>query len=1056
MAHACQLSASTRRFEVKRFSKRFGLVFVALIVFGASSYCQVDTATISGVITDQSGAVVAGAEVRVTNSDTNVNAVFTSNESGVYVVTGLKPGSYRIRVKKDGFNQIDLTDLTLNVQDDVSRNFVLRVGSTSESVSVEGNAGSVETSGSVSTVIDRNFVSQLPLNGRSFNTLLQLTPGVVIAPNSSTPTAPGQFSIAGQRTDANNFSVDGVSANFGVIANNAVGASGTGSAQAFSAIGGTSSLVSVEALQEFRVETSSFAPEFGRASGGQVILTTRSGTNDLHGGVYEYFRNNVLDANNWFANAAGEPRAEERHNDFGAFLGGPIWRDKTFFFASYEGARLRLPQSMLATVPSEWARTVAAPAAIAPYLDGFPQPDDRTVTPGVYTGQFTGVWSNSATLNAGSIRVDHTFNSRFSVFGRYNEAPSEFIRRTSSLNRITSGPVNTRTLTLGFSAFLTNRISNILRGNYSTQYAAGIDSLDSFGGAVPPPSSLLLGPLSVQDSVASFTLIGISQYQIGPADRNTSRQFNFVDDFSIVVGAHQMKFGADYRAIWLHLVPRQQQVSYSSSLPNFISSGGTVSSVVAATFAPARLRSQSLSLYAQDAWKVSPRVSLTYGMRWELAPAPAGLGATTLASWTNVDTPSQLALAPLGTAVWSTTYGNFAPRVGVAYSLTASGDFVLRAGGGLFYDLGVGSVASLAATFPNLATRVTRNVQLPADPTPFLPVLSTTAPYGIVQAFTPNLKLPRSYQWNLALEKSFGGKQTISATYVGQAGRDLLRQEALFRPNPSFSSAFSLTQNDARSNYNALQVQFRRSLSTRLQALLNYTWSHSLDNASNDVVAGLSNTIISGASDYASSNFDVRHSFSGALTVALPAAAKSGALAMVTREWSVDTVIVARTGFPFNAIVEGTSPVAGFVVTRPDLVPGQPLWVAQPSAPGGKILNSATDPNTGVITGAFLPPSTTRQGTEGRNDIPGFGLTQVDLSIVRKFSITERLNLQFRADAFNVLNHPNFSNPAGDISSGDPLDLQSASMLNSGLGGLNPLFQEGGPRSLQLSLRLIF
>jgi hypothetical protein len=297
------------------------------------------------------------------------------------------------------------------------------------------------------------------------------------------------------------------------------------------------------------------------------------------------------------------------------------------------------------------------------------------------------------------------------------------------------------------------------------------------------------------------------------------------------------------------------------------------------------------------------------------------------------------------------------------------------------------------------------------------------------------------------LEKSLGGRQAISVTYVGQAGRDLLRQEALYQPNANFSTEFFLTVNNARSNYNAFQVQYRKPLSARLQALLGYTWSHSLDNASNDVAVGLSNTIISAAKDYASSDFDVRQSFSGAITYALPAAAKLGPAARLTRDWLIDTVVVARTGFPFNALVFGTSPdPGGYVTTRPDRAPGEPYWIPGSAFPGGKSLN----PN------AFSVPPTIRQGTEGRNDIPGFGLSQVDLSLSRKFPITDRANLQFRADAFNLLNHPNFANPTGYFQYGS-YGLQSQSMLNQALGGgLNALFQEGGPRSLQLALRLSF
>jgi hypothetical protein len=254
--------------------------------------------------------------------------------------------------------------------------------------------------------------------------------------------------------------------------------------------------------------------------------------------------------------------------------------------------------------------------------------------------------------------------------------------------------------------------------------------------------------------------------------------------------------------------------------------------------------------------------------------------------------------------------------------------------------------------------------------------------------------------------------------------------------------------NNANSDYDALQLQYRRNLSRGLQALLNYTWSHSIDNASDDsiVSVGLSSKVISAASDRGNSNFDVRQSFSGALRYAIPAAARSGPLALVTRNWSTDAVIVARSGFPFNAAVFSISPdPGGFATIRPDLVPGQPFWIKSHGAPGGQVLNPA----------AFSVQSTPRQGTEGRNDIPGFGLTQLDLSIARRFAISDRFGLQFRADAFNVLNHPNFSNPLGFVEFGAPF-LESMSMINQTLQGLNPLFQEGGPRSLQLSLRLTF
>jgi len=329
----------------------------------------------------------------------------------------------------------------------------------------------------------------------------------------------------------------------------------------------------------------------------------------------------------------------------------------------------------------------------------------------------------------------------------------------------------------------------------------------------------------------------------------------------------------------------------------------------------------------------------------------------------------------------------------------------------------------------------------------YLPTISLQPPFPDPgsQGFAPHLKLPRSYQWNLALEKSFGGQQAVSLSYVGQVGKNLLRQEGIGQPNANFSGAFLLTQNSAHSNYNSLQLQYRRPLSSRLHAILNYTWSHSLDNASNDVVEAISSTVISAQRDYASSDFDVRHSFSGALTLALPAAGENAVLNTLTKDWLLEGVVVARNGFPFNlavlgAQVSGTNP-------RPDVVAGQPVWIASKGAPAGKLVNPA----------AFTAPGPGQQGTEGRNDIPGFGLTQVDLSIERRFRITDKLSLHFRTDAFNLFNHPNFTNPLGFyLGPSDTTSLQSSQMLNHGLGGLNSLFQAGGPRSLQLSLKLDF
>jgi len=1020
------------------------LFLAALTVAGLlPQRATAQSASVSGQVTDQANAAISGVDIEISNTDTGVVRVTKTNGEGFYSIAELKPGHYAMKISKASFEAVAVTGITLNIEDNLLRNFALRVGPATESVTVVADQTNLNTTdAAVGTVIDRQFVEDLPLNGRSFNTLLQLTPGVVIAQISNSE-APGQFSISGQRTDSNNWIVDGVSANFGAAASSVSGQSGTGTLQAFSALGGTSSLASVEALQEFRIQTSSFAPEFGSAPGGQVILTTRSGTNKLHGGVYDYFRNTGMDANDWFAKQAALGRAPEHHNDFGSFWDGPLLKDKTFFFFSYEGARLDLPQTTVEQVPSRQARS-NAPAALAPFLNAFPLAISTTDE---FTSSYTGTYANKATLNATSLRVDHTINSKVSIFGRYNYAPSNFVQRVDSLSTVQPTSANTQTLTTGVTAQLSPGISNTLRGNYSTQFSALTDHLDTYGGAEPVSASLLLDPLPASANFASFQTFDTNELAIGPQAQNRTRQMNIVDGLSLTESTHQLKFGVDKRDLFLDIATPEYGVSFIAfTLQGLMTNpSGYLSSEVAV---PANLLSTSLSFYAQDTWKLSKKLTLTYGVRWENIPAPSARKGTTLAAWQNTATPAELALAPAGSPVWATTHGNFAPRAGVAYAPTKDGRLVIRGGAGIFYDTGMGAVANLAASFPNTASGFFAGVPLPlVSATPYLPTISLEPPYpdGIF-AYDPNLKRPRSYQWNLAIERSFAGRQAISATYVGQAGRDLLREEAFYQPNANFQGEFLLTQNDARSNYNAMQLQYRRPFSKGLQSLLSYTWSHSLDNSSNDVVAGLSDTVISAAYDYGSSGFDVRQSVSGALTYLIPAAKVPEPLSLMVKDWSVATVLVARTGFPFNAIVYSTSPdPEGYATSRPDRVAGQPLWIPDATGGGGKMMNLA----------AFSIPSTIRQGTEGRNDIPGFGLTQLDLAVSRKFPIPNKAAVNFRADAFNVFNHPNFTNPAGYIEYG-PYYLQSEEMLNQGLGGLNPLFQQGGPRSLQVSFRVVF
>lgn len=1035
---------------------RRSLFFLGIIlVLCSSTSAQVDTASISGVITDQSGAIIVGADVRVTNSDTNVTSAITSNQSGVYLITGLKPGRYRIKVAKEGFKGIDLTDLILNVQDSVSRNFTLQVGSASETVSVEGNGLQVNTQdASVSTVIERNFAENLPLNGRSFNTLMLLTPGVVAVPSNLS--GAGQFSIGGQRTNANMFQVDGVSVNFGITSSSGSTQAGGGGTQAFNVYGGTSGLVSVDAMQEFRIETSSYAPEFGRTPGGQVSIVTRSGTNRFHGDAFNYLRNTVLDSNDWFANAAGKPRAPEQQNDFGGVLGGPLWRDRTFFFVSYEGLRLRQPKTQQVTVPTMALRNDPTTVAAAlPILNAYPLPDNKNATGSA--ALFTGVYSNVITMDAGSVRADHTFGPRLTVFGRYDDSPSAVIGRAGALSQIQSQELNTTTVTIGGNSQWTRSVTTSFRFNYSRQQDHTRNSFDSFGAAVPLNiRALLPSPFTVTDSQGSFVpLDGVSSLTAGFVSANHISQWNALFDATYAIRSHQLKFGTNYEQHLLSEAGSADHPSYSPFSTASFASTGNVDIFNNQVTLPGGMIFKAFSLYAQDTWKAKRRLTLTYGLRWELVPSPSPQNGTTLASWLNVDNPAAVILAAAGAPPWQTTYGNFAPRVGAAFQISQKGDLVVRTGWGMFYDLGTGVAPQLLTIFPNLASlniRMPSSIPVPVPNTStYVPVPSASAPYNtsLADAFDPNLELPRSYQWNVALEKSFADKQAVSVTYVGQVGRRLLRFENFPRPNSNFiaGSTLHVTTNGDTSDYNALQVQYRAAAIRRVQALLSYTYSHSIDTTSDDSGSFNFPTVAVASGTRGSSNFDLRHNLTGTVVYAIPGWRKNTFASLLTNGWSTSLVAFAHSGYPIDVLTPFFSG-GNLYRVRPDLVPGQPIWIMNPSVPGGMQLNKA----------AFAVPTTLREGTLGRNSIRGFDASQFDMSLQRKFALSEGLSFQFRTDAFNVFNHPNFSNPGGGFSAFvSPLLFgRSFSMLNGGLGGLNPLYQIGGPRSLQLSLKLAF
>jgi hypothetical protein len=1020
--------------------------FVAGLAIGAFS--QSATATLSGAVVDEQAAVVAHVTVALINADTGLTRQVTTNDAGYFAFSLLPPGRYIVKARRESFATTEVPNIVLNVNARSSIRIQLKVGPVSQAVYVIDAPATENLSASVSTVIDRQFASELPLSGRSFDSLIRLTPGTAVTVAQAWD--PGQFSFNGQRPNANYVMVDGVGANVGISASSYVEQTGAGTSAPVSALGGTNSLVPVDALREFRIETSSYAPEFGRTPGGQISIVTRSGSNDFHASAFDYIRNNAFDANDWFANSLGLGQAPLRQNDFGGVLGGPISHNRTFFFASYEGLRLRLPKVVTRTAVPSISLRQNAPPSIQPLLNAFPVPNGSDLRNGL--AEFSASFSNPSTVNATSIRIDHGVSSRLSLFGRYNVAPSSSTFRGGllgvSLSMPTRGSSSTMTATFGATEVFSSRVSNDFRFNFSRVKAATSYSLDNFGRATPPTASALF-PSFVNPTNAQFifNLQNSSVWEFGPVANNFQRQINVVNNLSFGTGSHSFRVGLDYRRLFpVYDIPQYGLNVFFSSASDVLS--GTAQQVnVAANKGPLHPLFTNFSAYGQDTWRIGRRLTLTYGLRWELSPPPGEANGNTPYTVIGLGNPASMTLAPKGTPLFETTYGNFAPRVGVAYQLFESPhrETILRGGFGVFYDLGTGTASSAfnIPNSPNSSRNPLSKVAFPLSADVLTPIpFSLTPPYPELIVMDPHLSLPRSFEWNAAVEQSLGRNQSVSISYVGAAGRRLLRREFVSNPNPDFSS-IEVTRNTAASDYHALQFQFQRRLARGLQALASYTWSHSIDNDSFESEPFRPLTAVQLGQDRGPSDFDIRHALSAAATYKIPEPFTNRLLHSLVRSWAVDTVLRANSASPVNAIYFVS--LAG--TTRPDLVTGVPLYINDPGAPGGSRINGA----------AFSFPATNQQGTLGRNALRGFPVSQIDAALVREFTLTDRLKLQFRTEAFNVLNHPNFAPPVNRIR--NPNFGRSTSILNQSLGfdaGLNPLYQIGGPRSIQLSAKLQF
>jgi hypothetical protein len=1075
------------------------LLGVATCVFGQS-----DVASVTGRVMDPNGAIIIEATVAAKNVDTGVETRVQTNEEGIYHFASLTPGNYEFTVSKRGFKEILKPGVTLHLADTISMNFNMVVGEITEKVTVEAGATMVNTTdASISTVVDQTYVKNMPLNGRSFQDLILLSPGVVTGTPQNSGLGglgqTGEFSVNGQRTEENYYTVDGVSANIG-----ATGVGGlmtafggaSGSVSASTALGTTQSLVSIDDLQEFRIQSSTYSAEYGRNPGAQIGFETKSGTNQWHGTAYDYLRSNYFDANDWFNDFLKVPEPPLRQNDFGATFGGPArlphlynGKDKTFFHVSYEGLRLLQPQPAFQTWVPDNALRASTVAPLNQVLNAFPvqnctpvQTCDDTAN-GV--AQYTASWSNPSTINTGSVRLDHAVNDKLRFFFRFSDTDSGVTARQGSAtssgtpSNTDTSAVTTRTYTGGVNSFFTSRLSNELRLNYSTNHATDVFGVDKFGGNTPIDFAQItgLGPKSFTEVpfILGNHFIFLDQ---GP-NIGEQRQWNLVDTVSYSVGRHQLKFGADYRRLTPYQVIDNPVAFYDYTQQTVAQVQANEADVAFfQQFLPAYPLFTNFSLFAQDSWKVTPRLTLDMGLRWEVNPAAGatqGLHGNTLVG----TGPDNWTVAPQGTPLWKTTWYNFAPRLGAAYLVRSvpGWETVVRGGGGLYFDtaqqLGGSSFGGPGFSAENDVSGVAGLPSFPCQPTPpattcnpadsvpaavFPPPPYSPGQFFSLHGFYPHLQLPYTLQWTASLEQGLGRSQALTVSYVGSHAGRLLQQEIIDASSSAtaIASEFAFVQNGKGSDYNALQTQFQRRLSQGLTALASYTWSHCLDYGSQNFFHGY---------EKGSCDVDARHNLSAAFSYDLPNVGHGGLMSALAHHWGIDDRLIARTAFPVDLMgAEVFDPATQRRFSNGLDFTGQPIYIygsqcdAEYAAPcpGGRAINPA----------AFMvTTSSTGIGAVPRNFARGGGAWQMNLAVRKEFPFYERMKLQFRAEAFNILNHPNFgvidtgcsADPMTGVCQGvgSTFGQYKATLANS-LGIESALYQMGGARSMQFALRLTF
>jgi hypothetical protein len=1060
---------------------------------GAQSY----RGSIRGVVHDSTGAVIVGATVTAKSKDTGLARSATTGDDGSYSILELSAGTYDVTASAKDFSP-SAWPAIVEVGKDTALDFDLHVGERPGDVfEVTAATPLVETSQDVlGGVVDQQLVTELPLNGRDFGKLVALVPGVTVEGSgvAGTEKGFGQFNINGNRDRSNNYTLDGTDNNDPWFNNSALNQVGI--------TGAPATLLPIDAIQEFNLQ-SQFTAEYGRNSGGVVNIITKSGTNELHGSAFEYLRNSAFDARNFF-NATGDPQTLFINNQFGGSLGGPIVRDKTFFFAAYEGQRERVGSDFNFSVPTQAEITQARQLALginsaintAPLdaiLSYFPTNTSDSDT-------IAGVVNDYNNLNNFIVKLDHSFNSEHSFAIRYAFGQNKQEFPFGSLGGYGSGsrlapfaqisPTRVQVLSASLLSTLSASHINELRFGY-TRFRNSFTSADALN---PNPNVPDFGTghtgLPEIDFDGYYENLGATAYSVPRA--RVSQDYQILDNFTWIQGAHTMKFGGEFRRAWVSAFNDNLErglMTFSPCYPDedpycYAVPDGTTDQVNMLTqfylgysYPSANTGNtqrttynNGLAFFAQDEFRIRQSLTVTFGLRWEYF-GPVSEAHGLLSNFPGDFSPTaQLVMVGTGglNGAYNRDLHNFGPRIGVAWSPFQN--TVVRAAYGIYYDYIPQDL--MIANYTNSAGLATN----PIGPQPVLSLdynqdaFNGSAPgpvFGPISSgpnsifVTPrNLLTPYVGEWNLNIQQQISKGAAIEAGYNGSKGTRLTRLydanqvdvNTGLRPNPNyrFVDEFATISN---STYSALQLILRISNWHRFSGFSGYVLSKSLDDASDGIdfnfaTAALPQDSTDLRAEKGPSTFDTKHRFTTALNYDVPA--WSAIPKLLAEGFRLNTIVTVQSGRPIPIVNSGDTSSANtqppFYDTpsnyhqRPDIVPGV-----------DPIIHDWT-PITGYLNAnAFAMPDS-GFGNLGRDAIYGPGFWNIDFSVTKDTKLTEKLNLQIRAEIFNVFNHPQFSLPGnsfGGSGFGQVTATPDVAQGNPGLGG-------GGPRVLQLAARFQF